>query len=108
MRAHEMAPSIGVASASTRRMELERFEAQLAEWTALIGQCRAHARRSAPQVQVELDHLTDELQLQRNAASVQLLRLKHAADTEWESEKAQIEAVWRAVRASFQKIRASF
>lgn len=89
-------------------MELERLEAQLAEWTALIGQYRATARRVELEVQPELDELTDGLQLRRNEAGAQVLRLKEAADAEWEHEKARLEASWLAVRAAFQRVKARF
>jgi len=108
MRAPGTAPSSGMTSGSTRRVDLERFEAQLAEWTVLIGQCRACARRVEAQDRMELDSLTDELLLQRNEAGAQVMRLKNTADAEWEHEKSQLERSWQTVRASFQKIQARF
>jgi hypothetical protein len=108
MRTLEQASPTGKASLSIRRVDLERFEAQLAEWTALIGQYRASARRVEVEARAELDAITDELQLRRNEASAQVMRLKNCAGAEWEYEKAQLERAWHAVRTSFQKAQARF
>jgi len=96
------------ASTTSRRVDLERYEAQVAEWTALIGQYRASARRVEPQARLELDSITDELQLLRNEASVQVLRLKSSVETEWEHEKAELEQAWKAIRSVFRKAKARF
>lgn len=108
MGPQEQALSIGRISGATRRAELERFEAQLAEWTALIGQFRAHARRAEAPKRAELDTLTDELQHLRNEASAQVMRLKCASDGTWEHERAQLDRSWQAVRTSFQKAEGLF
>jgi len=108
MHTSEKAPSPSTATVSSRRADLERFEAQLAEWTALIGQYRAHARRAEASARLELDRITDELQLRRNEAGVQVLRLKRAADAEWEHEKSQLEWAWQAARAAFRRAETVF
>lgn len=108
MRSQEQALSIGRVSGATRRVELERFEAQLAEWTALIGQFRAHARRAEAPMRAELDILTDELQLLRNEASAQVMRLKCASDGTWEHERAQLDRSWQAVHTSFKRAEGRF
>lgn len=108
MRTSEKAPPPCMTSLSNRRAELERFEAQLAEWTALIGQYRANARRAEARARLELDGLTDRLQLLRNEASAQVLRLKGAADAEWEHERAKVEGAWRSIHATFRKAGARF
>jgi len=106
MRTSEKALPLGPTLQSSRRAELEQLEAQLAEWTALIGQYRANARRMEAQSRLELDSITDELQLRRNEANDQVMRLKVAADAEWEREKSQMERTWEAIRISFRKARA--
>lgn len=108
MHLQEKVSSNGTPSFSTRRVELERFEAQLAEWTVLIGQYRASARRAGPHARGDLDTITDELQLRRNEAGAQVMRLKGATDAEWEHEKGQVERSWQAVRSCFQKAKAWF
>lgn len=108
MRTAEKAPPPIRTLGSNRRADLERFEAQLAEWTALIGQYRANARRAEVRARVELDRLTDELQLLRNEAGAQILRLKGAAEAEWEHERSKLEGAWEAIHASFRKARARF
>lgn len=108
MRTTEQAPPPSTATLASRRADLERFEAQVAEWTALIGQYRASARRVEVQARLELDSITDELQLQRNEASAQVMRLKSSMEAEWEHEKAELEQAWQAVRSSFQKAKARF
>jgi len=108
MHTQERTPSRATTFIANRRVELERIEAQLAEWTALIGQYRASARRVETLARAELDAITDELQLRRNEAGAQVMRLKGSADAEWEHEKAQLERAWQAVRSSFQKARDRF
>ncbi|WP_291272678.1 hypothetical protein [Geothrix sp.] len=108
MHTSEKALPPSTTTASSRRADLERFEAQLAEWTALIGQYRANARRVEASARLELDRITDELQLQRNEASAQVMRLKSSADFEWEHEKLQLERAWQAVRSAFQKAEIAF
>jgi len=93
---------------SSRRADLERFEAQLAEWTALIGQYRAAARRADIRVRSGLDRITDDLQFLRNEASAQFMRLKSSADAEWEPERERLECAWRAVQVSFRKAEGRF
>jgi hypothetical protein len=93
---------------ANRRVDLERFEAQLAEWTALIGQYRASARRLEAQARAELDGITDVLQHQRNEAGAQIMRLKSASEAEWEYERSLVERSWEAIRSSFQKAKARF
>lgn len=108
MHISEKAPPPGTTTASNRRADLERFEAQLAEWTALIGQYRATARRAGVQVRAGLDRITDDLQFQRNEASAQFMRLKSATDAEWEPERERLERTWRTVQASFRKAEGRF
>lgn len=88
---------------ATRRADLERYEAQVAEWTALIGQYRANARRLERPARLELDRITDELQLLRNEASAQMLRLKGSLEAEWDHDKAELEQAWQAIRSAFWK-----
>ncbi|NWJ40898.1 MAG: hypothetical protein HXX12_07990 [Geothrix sp.] len=108
MRTTEQVSPPYMATLASRRADLERFEAQVAEWTALIGQYRASARRVEAQARLELDSITDELQLQRNEASAQVMRLKSSADAEWEHEKSQLERAWQAVRSAFQRAKLKF
>jgi hypothetical protein len=89
-----------------RRADLERLEAQVAEWTALIGQFRASARRAEPATRRQLDHLTDELQSLRNEASAQVMRLKGVAEADWELERAVVERSWLGVHSSFRRAQA--
>ena len=77
MRTIEESTPASTTSLASRRADLERYEAQVAEWTALIGQYRAGARRLGTPDRLALDHITDELQLRRNEASAQVLRLKN-------------------------------
>lgn len=108
MRTSEpMSPPCAISPAS-RRAELERFAAQVAEWTALIGQYRASARRGEPRTWLELDRIIDELQRCRNEASARVMRLKGAAGSEWEHEKVGLEQTWKAVWSSFRKAQARF
>lgn len=106
MRTSEKAAPPCMPIPSVRRAELERFEAQLAEWTALIGQLRASARRGGGRDRLELDGLTDQLQRLRNEAGAQVLRLKAAADAEWDQERTGLEEAWQSIHASFRKARA--
>ena len=108
MHMKEQSPVFGTTTLAHRRAELERLEAQVAEWTALIGQCRACARRVEDAARVELERITDELQRQRNEASVQVMRLKSSTEAEWEQDKAELEQAWQAIRSSFQKAQARF
>ncbi|MCE1205484.1 MAG: hypothetical protein LWW79_12870 [Holophagaceae bacterium] len=103
MRTTEQAPPSRATTLAGRRADLERLEAQVAEWTALIGQYRASARRVEIQARLELDRITDDLQRQRNEASAQVMRLKRSAETEWERGKADLEMAWEAIRSSFRK-----
>jgi len=103
MRRTEQAPPPRATTLAGRRADLERFEAQVAEWTALIGQYRASARRVEIQARLELDRITDDLQRQRNEASAQVMRLKRSVEAEWEHGKAELELAWEAIRSSFRK-----
>ena len=78
MRTIEQSTPASTTSLASRRADLERYEAQVAEWTALIGQYRAGARR---------------------------LR---TPETEWEHEKAELEQAWQAIRFVFRKAKARF
>ena len=108
MRTIEESTPASTTSLARRRADLERYEAQVAEWTALIGQYRAGARRLGTPDRLALDHITDELQLRRNEASAQVLRLKNSVETEWEHEKAELEQAWQAIRFVFRKAKARF
>lgn len=103
MHPSEKVPPPRTTISSSRRADLERFEAQLAEWTALIGQYRAAARRAEAGVRSGLDRITDDLQFQRNEASAQFTRLKSATDAEWEPERERLERSWQIVRSSFRR-----
>ena len=108
MRAAERVPLPPAGTSASRKADLERFEAQVAEWTALIGQCRAGARRSGAQERQELEGLADELQVRRNEASAQVARLRTCLEAEWEHEKAALERAWRGIHASFREAGARF
>jgi len=103
MHMKEQSPVFGTTTPAHRRAELERLEAQVAEWTALIGQYRARARRAEHQARVELERITDDLQRQRNEASAQVMRLKSSTEAEWEHDKAELEQAWQAIRLSFRE-----
>ncbi len=108
MHTSEKTPLPSATISSSRRADLERFEAQLAEWTALIGQYRAAARRAEARVRLVLDRITDDLQLRRNEASAQVLRLKSATDAEWEPERERLERSWQVIQSSFRRAEGRF
>jgi hypothetical protein len=97
-------PSLKATSpVSRRRADTERLEAQLAEWTAIIAQYRAGAKRAGADRQRELDRIGDELQLLRNEAVVQIRFLKGTTDLDWEASVSALDRSWGAIRSTFQK-----
>ncbi len=93
---------------SQRRADIERLEAQLAEWTASIAQYRASAKRADAKVRGELDRITDELQRQRNEAGAKVMLLKGASEAQWGALKSELEHSWEDTRRIFQKAMARF
>jgi xanthine dehydrogenase molybdopterin-binding subunit B len=90
------------SASSRRRSDSERLEAQLAEWTAVIAQCRASAHRAAADARIEFDRIADELQLLRNEAGAQVTILKGSMDLDWEDSVSALECSWQTVRSTFQ------
>lgn len=93
---------------SRRRSDSERLEAQLAEWSAVIAQCRASAHRAAGGSRIEFDSIADELQLLRNEAGAQVMLLKGSMDLDWEDSVSALDHSWRTIRTAFQKAEARF
>ncbi len=108
MQTRVTSPPKQPSSASRRRVDLERLEAQLAEWTAIIAQCRASAKRAAAGAQGEFDRIADDLQLLRNEAGAQVMFLKSAIDLDWEASVSGLDHAWGSLRATFQKAEARF
>ena len=96
------------SSVSRRRADTERLEAQLAEWTAIIAQYRATAKRAGADTRLEFDRIADELQLLRNQAGAQVMLLKGAMDLDWEELVAGLDRSWGRIRSTFQKAEAKF
>lgn len=88
---------------SQRRADIERLEAQLAEWTACIAQYRASAKRADAKVRTELDRITDDLQRRRNEAGAQVMLLKGSSDAQWDDLRLELEHAWEDVRRAFRK-----
>ena len=93
---------------SRRRADTERLEAQLAEWSAIIAQCRAGANRAVSKVRVEFDRTADELQRLRNEAGIQVMNLKTAVDFGWEDSVSELDRSWEPIRITFQRAVAKF
>ena len=108
MRTAEEALQKHPSTVSRRRADTERLEAQLAEWTAIIAQYRASAKRAGADTRLEFDRIADELQLLRNQAGAQVMLLKGAMDLEWEELVAGLERSWGRIRSTFQKAEAKF
>ena len=87
---------------------MERLEAQLAEWTAIIAQFRARAKRSATGTGIAFDRTADELQFLRNMAGVQVVLLKNSEDPDWEDSVSELDRQWEPLRTSFQQAEARF
>jgi hypothetical protein len=96
------------SSVSRRRADTERLEAQLAEWTAIIAQYRATAKRAGADTRLEFDRIADELQLLRNQAGAQVMLLKGAMDFDWEDLVADLDRSWGRIRSTFQKAEPKF
>lgn len=96
------------SSVSRRRVDTERLEAQLAEWTAIIAQYRASAKRAGTDSRLEFDRIADELQLLRNQAGAQVMLLKGAMDFDWEDSVADLDRSWSRIRSIFQHAVAKF
>jgi len=103
VRAIQDASAKTTTSCAERRVDLERFEAQLAEWTASIAQYRACAKRAEAEVRMEYDEITEELQRRRNEAGAQVLRLKASPDALWDELKSDLDRSWKGIRIAFQK-----
>jgi hypothetical protein len=108
MRVKEEPPPNHPSSASRRRAESERLEAQLAEWTAIIAQYRARAKRAEAEARVEFDRIADELQLLRNEAGAQVMLLKGSFDLDWEGSVTDLDRSWGNIRSTFRKAEAKF
>jgi hypothetical protein len=108
MHTREDSPPTLPSPVSRRRSDTERLEAQLAEWAAIIAQCRASAHRATAGTRIEFDRIADELQLLRNEAGAQVMLLKGSMDLDWEDSVSALERSWRAVRTAFQKAEAKF
>jgi hypothetical protein len=93
---------------SRRRADTERLEAQLAEWSAIIAQYRASAKRAGADTRFEYDRLADELQRLRNQAGAQVMLLKGAMDFDWENSLAELDRSWGRIRSIFQQAIAKF
>ena len=88
---------------SRRKADIERLEAQLAEWTAVIAQYRANALRGTAGSHLAFDPLADELQRLRNQAGTQLLLLKDTPDLAWATSVATIDRSWDSIRSTFRR-----
>ena len=108
MHIREELPLTLPSPVSVRRSDTERMEAQLAEWAAIIAQCRASAYRAAGGTRIELDRLADELQFLRNEAGAQVMLLKRSMDIDWEGSVAALDRSWRTIRTTFRKAEARF
>lgn len=108
MHTRVASPPTQPSLASRRRADLERLEAQLAEWTAIIAQGRASAKRSAAATRSEFDRVADELQVLRNEAGARVMLLKGAIDLDWEAAVSGLDHAWGPLRATFQKAEARF
>jgi hypothetical protein len=108
MRTQEVSPPKHPSPVSRRRADTERLEAQLAEWAAIIAQCRASAHRATAGARIEFDRIADDLQLLRNEAGAQVMLLKGARDLDWEDSVSALDRSWRTVRSTFQKAEAKF
>ena len=108
MRTAEDALQKYPSSVSRRRADTERLEAQLAEWTAIIAQYRASAKRAGEDSRLEFDRIADDLQLLRNQAGAQVMLLKGVMDFEWEDSVSDLDRSWSRIRPTFQQAMAKF
>jgi hypothetical protein len=108
MRVRENSPSNHPSSFSRRRADTEKLEAQLAEWTAVIAQFRASAKRSATGTGTAFDRTADELQSLRNEAGVQVMLLKSSVDLDWEDSVSELNRQWGRIRTTFKRAEARF
>ena len=106
MHTREVPPPHHPSAVSTRRTDTERLEAQLAEWTAVIAQYRAHAKRAQADLRLEFDRIADQLQLLRNEAGAQVMLLKGSIDPDWEDSVAGLDRGWGSIRSTFQRAEA--
>lgn len=96
-------PPDHLSPASRRRADAERLEAQLAEWTAIIAQCRSSAKRAGADTRPEWDHMADELQRLRNQAGAQVMLLKGSPDHAWEDSVTDLDHAWVRIRSVFHE-----
>ncbi len=101
-RAIEGSPPKIFTPCASRRVDMERLEAQLAEWTASIAQYRARAKRTETSDRLEFERITDELQRRRNDAGAQVQQLKGATDAHWDRLKADLDRSWEDLRGLFR------
>ncbi|WP_243304873.1 hypothetical protein [Geothrix oryzisoli] len=106
MRAKEDSPLPPLSTFSRRKADTERLEALLAEWTATIAQARARAKRCRPDTGLEFDRIADELQLLRNEAGAQVMRLKGSTGLGGESLLAELDNRWTLIRTRLRRAEA--
>jgi len=102
MHTYEAPPPARAPSPSERRADTERLEAQLAEWSAVIAQYRARAKRAEGASRAQWDGIADALQRHRNQAGAQVMLLKNSGDGLWEVLKSDLECSWQDIRAAFR------
>ncbi|WP_243287811.1 hypothetical protein [Geothrix terrae] len=106
MRVNEGVPLPPPSSFSRRKADTERLEAQLAEWTATIAQARARAKRCRSDTGLEFDRIADELQLLRNEAGAQVMRLKGSTGLDGEGLLTELDNRWELLRTRLRRAEA--
>jgi predicted ATP-binding protein involved in virulence len=91
-----------------RKAYVEKFDAQLKEWSAEIAQFKAKADKAQAEAKIEYYKTIRVLQYMRDQAEIKLDKLKTASDDAWEDLMVGTEKAWAEIKTSFQDAASRF
>lgn len=78
----------------------QKFQAQLDGWQADIDKLKAKALTSKADLQLEMNKLTDELEVSAKSAKEKLAELTDASGDAIDTVKSGVESAWESLKSS--------
>lgn len=86
----------------TRELYRQKYEAQLAEWSAKVAGLKARGEKLTAQARIDLQPRIDAAHTHMEAAQTRLHEMADATDETWEGVRAKAEKAWGELKGAVE------
>lgn len=86
----------------TRELYRQKYEAQIAEWSAKVASLKAKGERLTAQARIDMQPRVDAVHSRKEAVEARLRELAEATDERWDEVRERAEGAWHEFKSAVE------